>query len=315
MQGRKWRSVICCLTAISLTSLWSACNDTRSLLPKSGGKPYEVLVVGDTLGIIKNALSIDTEGLPQREPQFDVSAVNHGGMNATLRLARNIVTLEIDSTLYTTTRIRYEKNKHARPQMMAYIGTPSLSVLKRDIPRQARYLRELLDRAESNAAIVHLKTHRNVKAEKQVAQLLGVEMWIPEDMTANKKGKNFIWLSNNSPTNMRNIVVYKHGRIEDTAAFIALRDSVMKSNIKGETDEMFMTTVKGTVSGKKTRERKQEIITFRGLWEMQGDDMGGPFVSHTIGNITAEAFLFAPGKKKRNQLRQLEAALYTLKQQ
>ena len=47
---------------------------------------------------------------------------------------------------------------------------------------------------------------------------------------------------------------------------------------------------------------------------MKGDCMGGPFVSHTVGDITAEAFLFAPGKKKRNQLRQLEAALYTLKQ-
>jgi hypothetical protein len=314
MRRRRWRRLAGCLVAISLSGLWGACDNTGGLLPKSSGRPYEVLVVGDTLGIIKKILSIDTKGLPQREPIFDVSAVNHGGLNAYLRLARNIVTLEIDSNLYTVTRIRYEKNKNARPQMMVYIGTPSLSALKRDMPRHARYLRELFGRAESNTAITFLKTHRSVKAEKQVAQLLGVDMWIPEEMTVCKKGKDFIWLSNNSPTSIRNIVVYKHGAAGNTTAFIALRDSVMKSNIKGETNQMFMTTVRGTVSGKKTRERKQEVVIFRGLWEMRGDDMGGPFVSHTIGNVTAEAFLFAPGKKKRNQLRQLEAALYTLKQ-
>ena len=113
---------------------------------------------------------------------------------------------------------------------------------------------------------------------------------------------------------MRNIVVYRHGANSDVATFTALRDSVMQSNIKGESDGMFMTTVQETVSGMKTKTCKHDVLIFRGLWEMKGDCMGGPFVSHTVGDITAEAFLFAPGKKKRNQLRQLEAALYTLKQ-
>ena len=57
----------------------------------------------------------------------------------------------------------------------------------------------------------------------------------------------------------------------------------------------------------------------RGLWEMEGDAMGGPFVSHSIVDssrrriIVAEGFVYAPGMKKRNLLRQLEASLYTLK--
>ncbi len=46
--------------------------------------------------------------------------------------------------------------------------------------------------------------------------------------------------------------------------------------------------------------------------------MGGPFVSLTRLDqvngriVTAEAFLFAAGQKKRNAMRQLEAILYTL---
>ena len=61
------------------------------------------------------------------------------------------------------------------------------------------------------------------------------------------------------------------------------------------------------------------LAEMRGLWDVKGDVMGGPFVSHTrldeANNriITAEAFIYEPEKKKRNLMRQAEAALYTLK--
>ena len=57
----------------------------------------------------------------------------------------------------------------------------------------------------------------------------------------------------------------------------------------------------------------------RGLWKMVGDLMGGPFVSiarvdEANGRIVvAEGFVYAPETKKRNFIRKLEAALYTLR--
>ena len=57
----------------------------------------------------------------------------------------------------------------------------------------------------------------------------------------------------------------------------------------------------------------------RGLWKiLDGEAMGGPFVSLTRLDqvngrvVTAETFLYAPGQKKRNAMRQMEAILYTL---
>jgi len=56
----------------------------------------------------------------------------------------------------------------------------------------------------------------------------------------------------------------------------------------------------------------------RGLWYMENDMMGGPFVSHARVDrpngrvVVVEAFVYAPEKKKRDMMRQLEAALYTL---
>jgi hypothetical protein len=51
---------------------------------------------------------------------------------------------------------------------------------------------------------------------------------------------------------------------------------------------------------------------------MQGDRMGGPFVSHSRVDeangrvIVAEAFVYAPESLKRDLIRRMEAALYTL---
>ena len=53
-----------------------------------------------------------------------------------------------------------------------------------------------------------------------------------------------------------------------------------------------------------------------GTW--QNDMMGGPFVSHARVDrpngrvVVVEAFVYAPEKKKRDLMRQMEASLYTL---
>lgn len=302
------------LALLSLLGTLAACREKVSLLPKSGGRPFEVLVVGDRDSLLRKVLSADVEGLPQSEPSFDVSATDSAHFAGALRLARSIVTVNIDPNLYTATRIRYEKNVYAKPQIMVYIGAPSTKVLAQGLAAQAPMLRQLLNRFEANAAIALLSHKRNIEAEKTIGKLFGVEMWIPMDMVSSKQGKDFLWLSNNSPTGMQNIVLYRSPAPQSTNHYIHLRDSVMRLHIKGETDAMFMRTVKTTVTGSLTKEKGHTIMVHKGLWEMEGDDMGGPFIAHTQGHLTVEAFVFAPGMKKRNLLRRTEAALYTLKQ-
>lgn len=291
----------------------TACNEKQGLLPKSGGKFYEVLVVGDTDDIVRNVLETDVEGLPQNEPEFDVSSIDSSRLNATLRLARNLVIVNVNPDLYTATRIRYEKNVYAQPQMVIHISAPSKKSLQEDLDVQGKKLLTLLKRAETNATLMQLKHQRNTKAERTIQEKFGHTLWIPMDMLSSKQGKDFLWLSNNSPTGMKNIVVYRSRTAKSACEFVEIRDSVMRKNIKGETDAMHMKTVLETVRGVKIKEKGRETTIYRGLWEMEGDEMGGPFVSHSIGDLTVEAFVFAPGMKKKNKLRQIEAALYTLK--
>lgn len=303
------RTLLCVVTLLMMM----ACTGHDGLLPKSGGRAYEVLVVGDRQKAVTRALSTDVDCLPQSEPEFDVSNVDSTHFNTTMALARNIVMVHIDPRLYTATRIRYERNVHATPQLVVHVGAPSAIALQTGMQSQGTALRRLLNRTELQAAIARLQHHRNVQMEKQLQRQFGATMWIPADMTASKRGRSFLWMSNNTASELLNIVVYRARRCHTLQAYTAQRDSIMGANIKGETDRMAMQTVPGTVRRYTATHKGRPVVVHRGLWEMAGDDMGGPFVSHTVRDITVEVFVYAPGTKKRNKLRQLEAALYTLK--
>ena len=286
----------------------AACNrGKQTMLPDSGGRPYEVVILGDSDSILYKVLSAPVGSLPQPEPSFDVSMA--AAMNATLRLARNIVVIEADTKL-NQIKVKYERNIYAEPQLIVRISMPSTAALKNAMQLQnaADDIRNLIKRNEMKNAIMRLEHKHNTKLEAEMRQMFGIDMRIPADMQASRKGKNFIWISNDSPTAMTNICIYTSEN----------RDSVMQTNIKGETDDMYMTTVEGSVVTTKLTIDGSVRTVRRGLWEMHGDAMGGPFVQHIIKRgdkqrtIVAEAFVYAPGTKKRNLLLNTEAALYTI---
>lgn len=301
----------------------SACVDKAgTMLPRSGGRPYEVLVVTDDkacASLMDSVLTQDAAGLPQREPMFDVSTTGNSRFNAALKPARAIVMVNADENRFTSTRIRYEKNVWAAPQIIVYINTPSAETLRRDIKRMGATLTDLLARAETNAALSEIKKRGNPKAEKRIKEMFATDMNIPADMKSEKHGRHFIWLSDNVAGAMRNICVYSYtaGKL-DAARFVEARDSIMKANIPGERDGMYMKTTDRSMSAVLKKERGDTVMVCRGLWEIQGDAMGGPFtaVAKADGRhgriIVAEAFVYAPGTKKRNLIRLTEAALYSI---
>ncbi len=295
--------------------LATACNDADTGLPKSTGRPSEVLLVGDVDSIVAKALTADIVALPQPEPMFDVKTNGKGSngsdaqdaLNAVSRLERNIVVVNIDPTLFTRTAVRYERNVFAAPQIIVYVNTPSAQALKSDIERC--HIDRLLLQNELTAHAERLKRHHEKGVEDDIKRMFGCSMTIPKGMRVNVRGQQFVWISDNNPTKMSNICLYTSEN----------RDSVMRINLKGETDSMFMTTVGGSVVTTTGTSRDNMSTTLRrGLWQMQGDAMGGPFMSRTIHmphgkTIVAEAFVFAPGEQKRDIMRRLEASVQTLR--
>jgi hypothetical protein len=100
--------------------------------------------------------------------------------------------------------------------------------------------------------------------------------------------------------------------------FLNKRDSVMKVNIPGGPEGSYMSTQRDFVYVEDATVQGKYAQVARGLWRVKGDRMGGPIVSHSRVDevngrvIVAEAFIYAPESLKRDLMRRMEAALYTL---
>ena len=309
---------VCLILAVFTTLLFS-CSDKgkKTLLPDSGGQPYDVVVVGDRDSIVYQYLSQDTPGLPQPEPMFDVTEIADLDKLPSARLARNIIRVDINPEVYTSFSIDYSKNINAEPQIEIRLHAPSVSILKEAIENDNR-LASLIDIVELNRAISVLKRKNNPKADATVRKIFGCTMYVPADMTSSKVGRNFVWFSNNATTGMQNICVFTIP--ECPLQRLAEKcDSVTKINIPGECDGMYFSIDKEHFRLFHLSAIPSSTVQATGLWEMKDDIMGGPVRLHFIKNkvpgkiVVAMAFVYAPEMSKRNEIKAIEAALYTLK--
>ena len=161
------RTLLCALAGVVALC---ACDGEAAMSPKSGGRPYEVLIVSAGAGgggrLLADALSEDAPGLPQAEPLFDVSLTDSLRFNQTARLARNIVIVTVSPDRFTRTRIRYEKNVWARPQTVVYVNTPDTAALGRRLNQVGRHVADLLTRSEMNVEIARLADGGNAEARE-----------------------------------------------------------------------------------------------------------------------------------------------------
>ncbi len=311
------------LLSLLIVILLTGCNGGKGKrLPSSTGQPYEVVLEGDTANIVSEILTEDVPALPQSEPLCNVISVKRGKAKGSYSTVRTRIVVDIDKRHEAFSAKTY-KDANATPQLVIRIRAKSAEQLRAMLYDKdgqpngnAQKLRTLIDQSELQHLASTIK--QNPEKQREVKRMFGIDMKIPLSMDASKKGKRFLWLSNNANTGMQNILVFrvkdderrtknkerrgkrKEGRGKnDTFASLQQQvDSILQKNMPGETDSMYMTI---------------PHIAERGLWQMKGDAMGGPYVMRTKGDIAVIAFVYAPEKKKRNLTKQLEAVLTTIK--
>ncbi len=299
------------------------------LVPMSSGNPYEVMVVADDSiweGYAGRALDVvlnkPLKGLPQEESTFHVSRITPDNYDRITNLFRNIIIFKIGRE-YSEPRFRLLRDEFSSPQMIMTIQGPSVSEVSTFITEQTDFIIKFFSDEEINRAAREFHDEHNIKFAKKVKDMFGCDFYIPVDINKMKIGDNFIWASNDALTGIQNIVIYSYPyateKVFRRGVYIALRDSFMKANIPGGKPNQYMATDKNHVDVKNITVRGEFAQEARGLWHMENDAMGGPFVAHsmidTINNkvIVVEGFVYAPDKMKRTMIRRLEAALYTLR--
>ncbi len=318
--------------------LLSACGDqTRNgrrrrsgslLTPVSSGNPYEVMVVADDSvwtgyagRAIQAILDKPLRGLPQDEPQFHKSHIEEKHFDHITNLFRNIFHIKIGPE-YSHAKMTVDRDVHSTPQLIMTLHAPNQVEASIYITEHTKGIESLITSEEINREANDLYFEHNVKFAKAVKEMFDCEFYIPVDIKKLKIGEDFIWASDDGLSSIQNICIYSLPYVSEKMftkkPYIALRDTIMKRNIPGGHPGQWMQTNPEFVWTKNINVAGQYAMEARGLWEMRGDAMGGPFISHSRIDakngrvIVVEGFVYAPDKMKRTMLRRLEAALYTL---
>ena len=302
-----------CLIFLLLTSCGLTGMNRKK--PASTGQPYEIVLEGDTDSIVTRILTEDVPALPQPEPLCKLIQVKKGKTKGSYLLVRTRIIVNITDKDFA---VKLNHDENAAPQNIIRINARSVQQLRERL--NGEKLRQLVDEAELKhlaEMISNNPSKQNKEMQEEVKKTFGLDMKIPVSMNASKKAKDFIWISNNASTGMQNLLVMKvkseERRMKNSNAFHvndkALIDSILRTNMPGETDSMYMVI---------------SHLSERGLWEMKGDAMGGPYVMHRIHRQTSQAakqgynlyiiaFVYAPEMKKKILIKQLEAAISTIK--
>ena len=305
-------------------------NKKSLLMPNASGLPYEMLVVMDDaqwerpLGrAVFNVLDSDVPGLPQSERSFRITRVEPSGMNSNMfRIMRNIIKVDVQKDRYTQPKLKFSRDVYSYPQMVVTLQAPDEESLAKFVEENAQSIIDFFTRAEMNREINNLREKHNPNVSRLAQEILGVDVWVPWEVNKFKRGKDFLWATTDNGKKDMSIVLYSYPYTDTNTFtldyFLAKRDSVMKANIPGGPEGSYMTTNHDYVYVEDATVHGKYAQVARGLWRMQGDRMGGPFVSHSRVDevngrvIVAEAFIYAPEELKRDLIRRMEAALYTL---
>lgn len=304
-------------------------------MPGVTGNSFEVMVVTSDMvwnsesGVsLKEVLGGDMEGLPQPEPYFRLSYCPRSMFDDLMKPMRNIVIVDVDSTMYTQAKISYARDRWARTQALINITSPDKAGVARVVFDNKDNIRRFFSDAEAERMLEIHEKSVNLEGSQKVKDMFGVDLLVPAALDKSKVAEDFIWFSNAKYDEIQNVVVYKFP-YKSTSDFsleslVRRRDSVMKINMPGSEPNSYMVTDLDVDFGRAPVAYVLNVdgrytVEIRGLWYMENVAMAGPFVSRACLSadhrdvIVTECFLFRPNKNKRNMLRSLESALSSLK--
>ncbi|MBE6300376.1 MAG: DUF4837 family protein [Parabacteroides distasonis] len=309
--------------------MMGACS-SGPVMRNATGFAYEIVVTMDKAEweapagkAIRAELVSHIPGLPQAEPAFKVTYVTPDQFNGLLTYVRNILIVNIDKSIYTKVSVNYEENRWAKGQIVMVVSAPDGESIVEYIKAHPKNIVDFFSQYERNRTIKQLDKEYSMVVRNHVKERFDVMLNAPATMTYYRDTTGFFWASNNANTGRSDIVVYDFPYTDAntfTAEYLsAKRDSVMKANMPGTFPGSYMATDTAWVTYTPTKVNGKYCGVLRGLWHMKGDMMGGPFVSHARLDeknnrvVVVEGFVYAPETDKRNFIRRIESALYTLR--
>jgi len=238
----------------------------------------------------------------------------------TIRQTRSILYIQKD-----TLNIKHiKKDLYAKPQKVGVIKGKTEEEIIANIEAKAAEIIAAFKSLEIAAA--QKRFLKSLNKEKALENNLGITLNMPSVYRVGREEANFVWIDRQIPKGTMNIIAYTipANTFKNDSTFVKdivkMRDSIGEQYIPGSDEGSYMITEKAfapyvfpsTIAEKKAAEVK-------GVWEMHGYPMAGPFLSYIINDkeknrkVVVEGFVFAPSTAKRDYMFELESILKTIK--
>ncbi len=273
--------------------------------------------VGDK---IRAHFAAPTLGLSWEEPLFTINQLPAKVFTGTIRQTRSLLYVQKD-----TLNIGHVKTDlYAKPQKVGVIKGRTDEEIIANIDAKADEIIKAFKSLE--IAEAQKRFLRSLNKEKALENNLGITLNLPSVYKVGREEDNFVWIDRQIPKGNMNVIAYSMpaDNFKNDATFvkdiIRMRDSIGQAFIPGSDEGSYMITEKAfapyvfpaEIGGKKA-------VEVRGIWEMHGYPMAGPFLTYIINDkeknrkIVIEGFVFAPSTAKRDYMFELEAILKTIK--
>ena len=319
--------------------LLSSCKNDEKKKPLPGytGNPGEIVVVAKAeelrasliLDALSGIFSRSIRGLPQPEPEFDVVRIAKKDFSRIFQLHRNLLIFEINKL--NDNKVHYLQNQWAKGQKIVEITASSVPKAVKLVEENSENILNYFKFAEIERIIERNKKLGNKEVEASIKKQFGIQLIIQKDAYLAKQDSNFTWIR---IERVRKKGGYDH-RIsqglflyeipyQDTSQLhlqylTQIKDRITRRQIPGPTEGSYMTTSYRLEQPfiKKYWLKNKYVVEIRGLWRVEGNFMGGPFVHLAVVDeqksriINIVGYVYAPQFNKRNYLREVEAMIYS----
>ena len=299
-----------------------SCSDNQQkLLPASSGNVNNVSVVssdeiwdGAVGDVIRENFGRPIYGLPQIEPVFSLSHIPSKVFSGFATKSRTILKVDIAEK----EGVFNFKNTYASPQRIIQITGKStdniIEIINENLNSiySTMFLNEIQEKQR--------RISKNLNQTQAIKNSTGLTLRFPSAYRVAKVDSNFVWIRRDIETGSVNLFVSRYND-KNNSSILKIRDSISKHHIPGPVENTFMSTDPiYTPSSQQISIRGKQILETRGLWEIKGQFMAGPFLNYQFESntkqdeyIMLDGFVYSPGSSKREYVFELEAIMRSLK--
>lgn len=313
-------------------ALFFSCNNgeggNQKYLSSSSGNINSISVVSDNIvwdgdvgESIRSIFAAPLEGLPQDEPIFSLTQIPTQVFSDFA--TRNRIILKIEKS--DEAKVSIHRNVYAKPQTVVLVKGKTNQEIISQLESNAPKIIDAFNKEEVREKLRRI--NKSLLKDEAMEQALGFKVDIPSAYRIAKAEENFYWIrksiSNNKET--MDLMFYslpideiKQGD-STIIDIIRVRDSIVKKYIPGPEEGKYMATEDAYVPSLfKTIVNNKPTFETKGIWEVKGMYMAGPFVNYAIEDkvnnryLVAEGYVYAPRLDKRRLVFELEAIIKSI---